>query len=62
MSDKKEKKDDFFEQVDYGIRLGAIDALKEHKRLGLPIHIMKDGKVVEVPANDIVIPKEPKPI
>ena len=60
MSNKNKESEDFFAKIDYGVRCGAIDALKEHKRLGLPIHVWKNGKVVEIPADEIVIREEPK--
>jgi hypothetical protein len=33
-------------------------AMREHKRLGVPAAIMIDGKVVNVPPEEIVIPEE----
>jgi hypothetical protein len=34
----------------------AIEAIAEHKRLGHPIWIWRDGKVVKVPPEEIVVP------
>ena len=38
---------------------GVRKALIDHKRNGDPIVIWRDGQVVWVPAEDIVIPDEP---
>lgn len=39
-------------------RLAVIDALRMHKRLGNPIATWKDGRVVIVPPEEIVIPTD----
>jgi hypothetical protein len=36
------------------------DALRMHKRLGNPIAAWKDGKVVIIPPEEIVIPDDPE--
>ena len=36
------------------------DALRMHKRLGNPIAAWKDGKVIIIPPEEIVIPDDPK--
>lgn len=46
------------EQVDSAIRRAARNALAEHKRSGNPIAVWKDGKVVEVPAEEIPGPED----
>lgn len=46
------------DQVDSAIRKAAKNALAEHKRSGNPIAIWKDGKVVEVPADQIPGPED----
>ena len=46
-----------FRNIDIGIRRGAALALAKHKREGLPIAVMKDGKVVLIPPEEIVVPE-----
>lgn len=53
---------DIFEKIDYGVRLGAAKALAEHKKAGRSIAISKNGKVVDVPPEQIEIPEEFKDI
>jgi hypothetical protein len=36
------------------------DALRMHKRLGNPIAAWKDGKVIIIPPEEIVIPDDPE--
>ena len=36
------------------------DALRMHKRMGNPIAAWKDGKVIIIPPEEIVIPDDPK--
>ena len=40
-------------------QLAVNDALRMHKRLGNPIASWKDGKVVIIPPEEIVIPDDP---
>ncbi len=40
-------------------RRGLRKILERHKRLGNPIVVWRDGKVVWVPAEEIRIPEEP---
>lgn len=40
------------------LRLAARDTLIEHKRDGDPIVVWQDGRVVWIPADEIVIPDE----
>lgn len=54
--------DDIFEKIDYGVRLGAAKALAEHKRAGRSVAICKDGKVINIPPEEIEIPEEFKDI
>ncbi len=58
LNDPKE----ILDKIDYGVRRGAAQALAEHKKAGRSIVIWKDGKVVQIPAEEIVIPKEFKDI
>lgn len=43
-------------EIEKVFRLAVNDALLMHKRLGNPIATWKDGKVVIVPPEEIVIP------
>ena len=52
---------DFVEQaeaIERILQAGVQEALWTHKQLGNPIAISKDGKVVIVPAEEIVISPE----
>jgi hypothetical protein len=52
------------ENISYGAHLAVARALDRHKRLGFPIAIMKDDKVVIIPPEDIVVnypPPEDRP-
>jgi hypothetical protein len=65
----KEESKLYSENVVYGTRLAVARALDRHKRLGYPIAIWRDNKVVIIPAEQIVVeypsqdekPKELKP-
>ena len=46
--------------VTAAIRRGARQALIKHKALGVPIAISRDGTVVLIPPEEIVIPDEPE--
>lgn len=54
--------DDYFathaKEIERVFRLAVNDALLMHKRLGNPIATWKDGKVVIVPPEEIVIPSD----
>jgi hypothetical protein len=54
--------DDYFathaKEIERVFRLAVNDALRMHKRLGNPIATWKDGKVVIVPPEEIVIPSD----
>jgi hypothetical protein len=41
-------------------QLAVNDALRMHKRLGNPIAVWRDGKVVIIPPEEIVIPDDPE--
>jgi hypothetical protein len=43
--------------VDRALALAVRDTLIEHKKLGYPIVIWRDGRVVTVPPEEIVIPE-----
>ena len=53
--DSRSFADDTLAAINRGVRKALID----HKRNGDPIVVWKDGKVVWVPAEDIVILDEP---
>ena len=40
------------------LALAAYDTLREHKLLGFPIVVWRDGKVVWVPPEEIVLPEQ----
>jgi hypothetical protein len=42
--------------IQRALRESSIKALDRHKRLGNPIVVWRDGKVVWIPADEIVIP------
>jgi len=52
------KKSSLNKNIDIGVRRGAAKAHEEHKKAGRSIYIWKDGKVVEVPSDQIILSKE----
>ncbi len=54
--------DDYFatnaKEIERVFRLAVYDALRTHKRLGNSIATWKDGRVVIVPPEEIVIPAD----
>ena len=44
------------EQVDRAVRLAIADTLREHKRKGQYVVGWRDGKVVRIPPEEIVVP------
>ena len=46
-------------RIEIGVRRGVSKALEEHKRLGIPIVVSKDGKIVKIQPEDIVVPHYP---
>lgn len=44
---------DVLDIIDFGVRLGAERAKAEHKKAGQSIAIWKDGKVVQIPPEEI---------
>jgi hypothetical protein len=46
------------EEICQAIGEGIYSAMREYKRLGIPAATMRDGKVVLVPPEEIVIPEE----
>lgn len=55
----KTTKINILRRFEIGVRRGVALALEEHKRLGIPIVISKDGKIVKIQPEDIVIPHYP---
>lgn len=45
-------------EVEHAMARASLEARLEHKRLGIPLVIWKDGKVVHVPPEHIVIDPE----
>jgi len=43
--------------IQQALRKAVTEALIRHKRLGTPIVVWRDGKVVWIPAEDIEIPE-----
>jgi hypothetical protein len=43
-------------RAEMALKEAVADAIAEHKRMGRPIVIWRDGKVVTVPPEEIVIP------
>jgi len=46
-------------RFEIGVRRGVSKALAEHKRLGIPIVVSKDGEIVKIQPEDIVVPHYP---
>ena len=45
--------------VEESARLAAREAVLLHKKMGVPIVLMRDGKMVIVPPEEIVVDDEP---
>jgi hypothetical protein len=43
-------------RAEMALKEAVADAIAEHKRMGRPIVIWRDGKVVKVPPEEIVVP------
>jgi len=55
MSTEPADDESLFERIDYGIQLAVAKALAEHKRKGHSIFIWRDGKIVEIPPEEIEV-------
>ena len=55
----KAPKINILRRLEIGVRRGVSKALAEHKRLGIPIVISKDGEIVKIQPEDIVVPHYP---
>jgi hypothetical protein len=49
---------DFHQAVDRAMYVGVQRALAEHKRMGRSIVVERDGKIVEIPPEEIVVAEE----
>jgi hypothetical protein len=43
--------------IDEAVREGAREAVQMHQRLGHSVAVWRDGKAVDVPANEVVLPQ-----
>ena len=46
------------DEIDISMQLAARSALRENKRLKIPIAVWEDGKVKWIPAEEIVVPDD----
>lgn len=53
MSDKSNR--EIQDKIHQGVTEGVRKAVAEHKRAGRSIHVWRDGKVVEILPQDIVV-------
>lgn len=53
------KEIDYIKRMEIGVRRGVSKALERHKKLGEAIVIWRDGKVVTIPAEEIIVPPFP---
>jgi hypothetical protein len=53
MNKKKYKNQDLLDRIDKGVRAGIAYALAEHKKAGRSIVVQHNGKIVEIPAEQI---------
>lgn len=51
---------EILERVDLGVRRGVAKALAEHKKAGRSIFVSRNGKVVEIPPEQIQVPVLPE--
>jgi len=54
-----DSKIDILKRIDIGVKRGVSLALKRHKILGESVVVWKNGKVVEIAAEDINVPPYP---
>jgi len=54
-----EKKINYNKRMEIGFRRGVSKALERHKKLGEPIVVLKEGRIVEIAPEDIVVPPYP---
>ncbi len=55
MKQTNDKKDDFdlAARIDYGVKAGVREAILRHKREGRSIFVEKNGKIIEIPPEEI---------
>ncbi len=46
-------------RLEIGVRRSVSKVLAEHKRLGVPIVVLQDGKIIKIQPEDIVVPHYP---
>ena len=46
---------DLFKKIDLGVKRGVSHALAEHKKAGRSIVVLKDGKIVKIPPEEIYV-------
>ena len=56
----KEKHIDILKRFEIGVRRGVSKALAEHKRKGVPAVIEKNGEIIIIPPEEIIIPPYPE--
>ncbi len=47
------QREEFERKVDAGIKAAIAEAIEEHRRMGRSISIWRDGKVVNIPPDEI---------
>jgi hypothetical protein len=52
------KKLDLHERIEFGVRRGVERALAAHKKAGRSIVVWRDGKIVRIPPEEIVVDEE----
>lgn len=58
LATEKDAHIDFHEAVGRAMYVGVQRALAEHKRMGRSIVVERDGKIVEIPPEEIVVADE----
>jgi hypothetical protein len=43
-------------RAEMALKEAVADAIAEHKRMGRPIMVWRDGKVVKIPPEEIIVP------
>lgn len=56
---KPEVEIDYVKRMMIGVRRGVSVALDRHKKLGQYIVVSRNGKIVRIPPEDIVVPPYP---
>jgi hypothetical protein len=45
-------------RAEIAFKIAVAKAIEEHSRLGLPVYIWRDGRVVELPPNEVRPPRK----